>query len=71
MHGIIIATTRLDLNAPHGRSKLRWIGIFGSFDEMRVRTVGDEPRLVAEGAGVLARARRMGLKDGEVRQLAD
>ena len=55
---------------PRGVS-VRWIGVSPSAEAMIARLVGHSPSVVDRGSAVLLRARFMGLKDGEVRQIEE
>ncbi len=71
MNGFIIEITREDESARSGRVAERWIGITATARAMILKLPGERPSVVDRGAGVLARARRLGLSDGEVRQIQD
>ena len=70
MNGYIIETTVSNEDIAHGEV-VRWIGISHSAKSMIALLEGHSPSVVDRGSGVLARARSMGLKDSEIRQLDD
>lgn len=71
MNGFIIEMTREDGAARGSQVAERWIGISATARAMILKLPGERPSVVDRGAGVLARARRLGLRDGEVRQIQD
>jgi hypothetical protein len=71
MEGFIIETTWRNADAPRGRQVMRWIGIARYARELLTQIEGRDPRIVESGPEVLARARALGLQDGEARQLED
>ena len=71
MDGFLLETTRTDDEFPEGREVLRWIGIAPLARDLPSMIVGRNPRMVASGPEVFARARAMGLSEGEVRRLED
>ena len=71
MNGFIIEITRDDETAQSGRVAELWIGITATARAMILMLPGERPSVVDRGARVLARARHLGLRDGEVRQLED
>ncbi len=71
MNGFIIEMTREDETARGGQVAERWIGITATARAMILKLPGGRPSVVDRGPVVLARARRLGLSDGEVRQLQD
>jgi hypothetical protein len=71
MNGFIIEMTREDETARGGQVAERWIGISATARAMILKLPGERPSVVDRGPVVLARARRLGLRDGEVRPLED
>ncbi len=71
MNGFIIEVTREDETACGGQVAERWIGITATARAMILKLPGERPSVVDRGPVVLARARRLGLRDGEVRPLED
>ena len=71
MEGFIIETTLKDVDAPGRREFVRWIGVARYARELLTQIEGRDPRIVESGLDVLARARALGLQDGEARRLED
>ena len=68
MNGFIIETKFPDERARSGQRGVRWIGIAKSAKDITALLPGHSPSVVDRGAGILARARVLGVKDGEFRE---
>jgi hypothetical protein len=68
MNGFIIETTCPDPKTRGGQRAIRWIGIMKSAKDMISALPGHSPSVVDRGPGVLARARLLGLRNGEVQE---
>ena len=68
MNGYIIETTRENKSRPGGQESVRWIGVMRSARQMISVLSGHSPSVVDRGPGVLARARMLGLKEGEFQE---
>jgi len=69
MNGYIMEIGRSSGAARGGAEVLLWIGITASAMAMLATINGHRARIVDQGPDALHRARAMGLKEGEVRQL--
>ena len=68
MNGYVIETKVPNEDMPRGVS-VHWIGVSSSARTMIARLEGHSPSVIDRGSTVLLRARFLGLRDGEVRQL--
>ena len=71
MEGFLIETSLKNEDALHGRELSRWIGVAPDARELLMLIEGRDPRIVESSPDVLARARALGLQDGEARPLDD
>ncbi len=68
MNGYIIETRQDDDTARSGQRATQWIGIARSAREMISLLPGQSPSVVDRGPGVLARARFLGVQDGQFQE---
>ena len=68
MNGFIIETKVPDEKARGGQRAVQWIGIAKSAKDMISLLSGHSPSVVDRGPGILARARLLGVRNGEVRE---
>lgn len=69
MNGYIIEMSRPCEGDPSEQDLVYWIGIQASAQAMISALEGHSPSVVDRGPRVLERARAMGLKEGDIRQL--